>query len=104
MNPVWKEIATEEEFARQDRKLVDAGDGRHIVLIKEGNQYYAIGAWCSHGKASLAIGEIEGGAIQCPLHGARFDLKTGKNLSMPATRPIPSYEVKVEMNKIWALI
>ncbi len=96
----WQVAAEESEFAETDRKLVDFGGDKQIGLFKIDGKYYAIGAWCSHQKTSLVHGEIEDHEIMCPLHGARFDLRNGKHLSMPAVRPIPSYAVKVEEGKI----
>ena len=88
------------EFKTSDRKLVDLGEDRQLCVIKLDDGYHAIGAWCSHQKASLAIGDIDDGQIMCPLHGARFDIRTGAPLSLPAVRPIPHYEVKVEGTKV----
>ena len=97
----WKEAASESEFAETDRKLVDFGGEKQIGLFKLDDGYYAVGAWCSHQKTSLVHGDIEDHEIMCPLHGARFDLRSGKQLSLPAVRPIPSYPVKVEDGKVF---
>lgn len=97
----WREAAEESEFSETDRKLVDFGGEKQIGLFKLDDGYYAVGAWCSHEKTSLVHGDIENHEIMCPLHGARFDLRSGKHLCMPAVRPIPSYAVKVEDGKIF---
>ncbi|REK20304.1 MAG: bifunctional 3-phenylpropionate/cinnamic acid dioxygenase ferredoxin subunit, partial [Actinobacteria bacterium] len=47
-------------------------------------------------EASLAEGEVWGTEVECPRHGSEFDLKTGEPGSLPATRPVPTYEVSVE--------
>jgi len=97
----WMEAADVSEFESSDRKLIDLGGDRQIGLFKLEDGFYAISAWCSHQKALLMDGFVEAGEIECPLHGARFDLRTGKNLSFPAVRPVAAYEVKVEDGKIY---
>ena len=49
-------------------------------------------------------GDIDDDQIMCPLHGACFDIRTGKNLTLPAVRPIASYETKVEEDKIFVKV
>ncbi len=71
-----------------------------IVLFHIGDDYYAIADLCSHDNGPVGEGELLGTEIKCPRHGARFDLKTGKALSMPAHVDIPSYPVRVVNNTI----
>lgn len=97
----WKVAASEEDFAESDRHLVDFGGEKQVGLFKVEDGYYAVSVWCSHQKTSMLHGEVDGFELMCPLHGARFDLRNGKNLSLPAVRPVPSYPVKVEDGKIW---
>jgi 3-phenylpropionate/trans-cinnamate dioxygenase ferredoxin subunit len=96
----WKKVATTDEFQTADRKLADLGDGRLIGLFKIGEDYYAVDAWCSHQRASLMHGDLEGYEIICPVHGARFDVRTGRHLSLPAVRPIRRYNVRVQGSDI----
>ena len=100
----WKEVAAVGEFEKTDRKLVDLGGERYIGLFKLDDGYFAIDGTCSHEKASLVLGEVSDHEVMCPLHGARFDLRTGRHLSLPAVRPLKSYPVKVENAKIWVEI
>ena len=100
----WVEVATEAEFENTDRKLVDLGGSLQIGVFKCGADYYAVSAWCSHQKATMFNGEVVGTELECPLHGARFCLRTGRNLSLPAVRPVPHYELKVEGGKIFLLV
>ena len=65
------------------------------LLIRTGDQYYAIEDVCSHDGQPLTNGPIENCAITCPRHGAKFDLKTGKPLCLPAIEPIATYEVQL---------
>ena len=96
----WKEVAVVSEFEKTDRKLVDLGDEKYIGVFKVDGGYYAIDGTCSHEKASLVLGEVCDHEVMCPLHGARFDLRTGRHLSLPAVRPVKSFPVKVEGDKI----
>jgi nitrite reductase/ring-hydroxylating ferredoxin subunit len=97
----WIEAANVAEFETSDRKLVDLGGTHQIGLFKVNGGYFAVSAWCSHQKTSIVHGDVSGHEIECPMHGARFDLRTGRHLSLPAVRPIPRYEVKVEGDKIF---
>jgi 3-phenylpropionate/trans-cinnamate dioxygenase ferredoxin subunit len=97
----WFEVATEAEFDRTDRKLVDLGGALQIGLFKCDDGYFAISAWCSHQKATMIHGEVVDHELECPLHGARFCLRTGRNVALPAVRPVARYDLKVEAGKIF---
>ena len=73
------------------------GTEEPISLFRDDDgSYYALDDTCSHEDASLAEGWIEAGEVECPLHGARFDIRTGKALSLPAVVAVRTYPVKVE--------
>ena len=59
-------------------------DGKAIALFKIDGNYFATDDTCTHEKASISDGEIDGDIVTCPHHGARFDIKTGQALSLPA--------------------
>lgn len=65
------------------------------LLVRIGNDFFAVEDVCSHDGQPLTDGPVADGAITCPRHGARFDLKTGKALCMPATQPISTFAVQV---------
>lgn len=71
-------------------------DDKDIAISCIEGHYYAFINVCSHMELPLAEGEITGTVIECPHHGAQFDLKTGEALSMPAVTPIQVFDVKVE--------
>lgn len=100
----WVKAAEVAEVFSSGRKCVDLGGSHQVCLFKLDNDIVATGAWCSHEKASLALGDVEEGRITCPLHGAQFDLRTGQNLTLPAVRPIPAYEVKIEEGIIYVKV
>ena len=73
-------------------------DGEKVCVANVEGKYYAIGNVCTHMGGPLAEGKLEGNVVQCPWHGSRFDITTGKVLRPPAMREEPMYEVKVEAN------
>lgn len=84
-----------EELPSGQQILFSIGD-QAIVLFHIDQEFYAIADTCSHDNGSIGEGELLGTEIKCPRHGARFDLKTGKALSMPAHVDIPAYPVRVK--------
>ncbi|MDO5494419.1 MAG: non-heme iron oxygenase ferredoxin subunit [bacterium] len=69
-------------------------DGIPIVLVcDEDGAFHALDEMCTHGDISLADGEVYDCSIECWKHGSRFDLLTGRPLSLPATRPVNVYPV-----------
>lgn len=75
-------------------------DGVTIALVRVGDEVFALNDVCSHGQVSLSEGEVDDCALECWLHGSRFDLRTGAALSLPATEPVAVYPVKVEDGKV----
>ncbi len=69
--------------------------GRPVAIVAIGDEVFAIGDTCSHEEASLAEGELwpEECEIECPKHGAVFDLRTGEPKTLPATEPVPVLSV-----------
>lgn len=99
----WTEIASVSEFEATDRKYCELSEEVQLGLFKheEDGKFYAVEIWCSHQKVSLMNGDLEDHELMCPLHGACFDIRTGKHLCLPAVKPIKSYPVKVEDDKIF---
>jgi len=95
----FRPVASDEELADGFPLLVHV-DGVPICLVRTEGEVFAIGDICSHGQVSLAEGEVDGCAIECWLHGSRFDLRTGRPLSLPATEPVPVHPVKIEDGKV----
>ena len=89
------QITELDKLPREGGVRVKVGDHR-IAMFRVGDDVYALGDRCSHAEASLAEGEIWDGTVECPRHGSEFDLKTGTPTSLPATTPVPTYEVSVE--------
>jgi glycine betaine catabolism B len=75
-------------------------NGEKICLANVEGKYYAIGNICTHLGGPLAQGKLEGYEVQCPWHGSRFDIRTGKVVRPPALRSEPTYEIRVEDDTI----
>jgi len=70
--------------------------GDHEVAVCNVNgEFYAIDDLCTHDGGSLDQGELEGDEIECPRHGARFDVRTGAAIQLPAFEPVETHEVRV---------
>jgi 3-phenylpropionate/trans-cinnamate dioxygenase ferredoxin subunit len=82
-------------------KIVVEVDERLVGLFHVGGAFYAIDDVCTHDGGPLAEGELEGYEVICPRHGARFDVRDGKALTMPATQPTAVHEVKVEGDQVF---
>lgn len=77
-------------------KRVEIGE-HEIGIYNLDGEYYALSDVCSHAYAQLSEGEVyaDEGAVECPLHGAEFDIRTGENLSFPAVSPVATYDLRV---------
>ncbi len=73
-------------------------DAHRIALVRIGDEFYAIGDRCSHADYSLAEGDVweDEREIECPKHGSTFSLETGAPQTLPATQPVPVYDVVVD--------
>ncbi len=69
--------------------------GRRILLANVDGEILATDEICTHEDASLYRGALHGDCVSCPLHGSRFNLRTGEPLEEPATEPLRTYEVEV---------
>ncbi len=88
-------VATTDEIPSGSRKLLEV-DGRAIAVFNIAGTYYCIADVCSHDDGPVAEGELDEYEIECPRHGAHFDVRSGKVLSFPAIVDIPAYPVRVE--------
>ncbi len=71
-------------------------DGVPVAVVRSEGEIYAIHDVCSHANVALSEGEVDDGTIECWLHGSRFDLVTGRPSGLPATQPVPVYDVKID--------
>lgn len=77
-------------------------DDRRVCLVRVGDRVFAIDDRCSHADFPMADGEmVDEFVVECALHGAQFDVRTGEVLEPPADEPLPTYEVKVDGGMVW---
>lgn len=88
------EIGPLSDLPNGERLFVEI-DGLPIVIFNIAGALFAIGDVCSHDDGPLGDGELDGFEVTCPRHGAQFDVRTGKVLSLPAVVDIPAYPVRV---------
>jgi 3-phenylpropionate/trans-cinnamate dioxygenase ferredoxin subunit len=78
------------------RACVEDLDGRRLLVCRVDGAYYAIDDVCTHDGGSLDQGFLDGTRVECPRHGARFDVTTGRALTLPAVRPVKTYPTRVD--------
>jgi nitrite reductase/ring-hydroxylating ferredoxin subunit len=92
----WQRVAGVDEIVSGQPLGAQFGE-REIVLARHEGQVFALAGICPHAYALMCDGFLNGGEIECPLHAAAFDLRSGKCLAGPeGTRDLVTYEVKVE--------
>jgi 3-phenylpropionate/trans-cinnamate dioxygenase ferredoxin component len=90
-------LCARDDLASGEARRFDV-DGHPIALVRIGDTFHAIGDTCSHADFSLSEGFVDEDdcTIECWKHGSAFSLRTGEPESLPATRPVPVYEVTVD--------
>ncbi|PQJ36202.1 hypothetical protein BSZ35_00720 [Salinibacter sp. 10B] len=92
-------VATTDALADTSVHCVEK-KGTAIVLIASGGEYTALSNRCTHKGGPLCEGELSDGSIECPWHGAEFDVRTGEPAGPPAVEGVETYEVRVEEETI----
>jgi len=90
----WIDVAAVGEIGEGGVKLVDVG-GDEVAVFNIAGDYYALADVCTHDGGTLADGTVEGHEIECPRHGARFDIRTGKVTAPPAYEAVQTYPVRI---------
>jgi 3-phenylpropionate/trans-cinnamate dioxygenase ferredoxin component len=75
-----------------------------VAVFNVGGTLFAISDICTHAEASLSEGRVDGKTVECPLHGACFDLRTGEALTPPAVEPVQTFPVVVQEDEIYVEI
>ncbi len=94
MSKCWITVASLDALADEEMIPVDA-QGTRIALFRTGGNVYATRDLCTHAQAALTDGWFEGHVVECPLHGGRFDVTTGKGLGLPIDCDLRTYQVRV---------
>jgi 3-phenylpropionate/trans-cinnamate dioxygenase ferredoxin subunit len=90
----WVQAGNEGDVGAGEAMVVEVG-GKRLALCNTGEGLYAIDDQCTHDGGPLDQGKLDGREIECPRHGARFDVTTGRALCLPAVRPVKTYPVRV---------
>lgn len=96
----WQRIATLHELGEgglQGRTVA----GKDIALARVNGAVYAFNSICTHAEVCLADGWLEGFEVECPAHGARFDVRSGAVACPPAAEALATYPVKIEGEEIY---
>jgi nitrite reductase/ring-hydroxylating ferredoxin subunit len=99
----FHKIATEDEVAPGEVKQYIVED-RPVALCNVDGEFHAFEDICTHQYTHLSEGGLEGDRIICPLHGATFDVRTGVPKSLPAVKPVPKHEVKIEDGYVYVAL
>jgi len=99
INGDFIKVAETKDIQSTKMKAVEVA-GENICLVNVERKYYVIGNVCTHEGGPLAEGTLEGYEVECPWHGSKFDIRTGKVTRPPANEPESTYEVKVEGNDV----
>lgn len=78
-----------------EARVVYAGD-RSLAVCNVGGEFFVIDNRCTHDNGPLGEGKLDGDQIECPRHGARFDVRSGRATRLPAVRPVMAYPVHIE--------
>jgi len=98
-------LCARDDLATGEARRFDVA-GLRVALVRIEDDFYAVGDRCSHEDFSLADGEVltDECEIECAKHGSTFDLRTGDPCSLPATRPVPVYEVEIDGDDISVVV
>ena len=92
-------VGSRARFRDGDVKRVVVGD-KAIALYQLDGDIFATDDTCTHAYGSLSEGYVEGDEIECPLHGGRFDIRTGRAMTPPVSRDLETYDVRIEGENI----
>ena len=95
----WIDVVTEDELSPGDVHVVDLG-GIEVAVFNVAGQYFAIEDVCTHDGSEISTGCLYDHVIECPRHGARFDVRTGEVLEPPAYEPVQTFKVRIENGMI----
>jgi 3-phenylpropionate/trans-cinnamate dioxygenase ferredoxin subunit len=96
----WHKVASTSEVDEDEPAAAEIGD-KLVAIFKIGDEFFATENVCPHAFVMLSEGFVEDGQVECPLHAAKFDIRTGKCLAPPAEEDLTVYQVKVEGDDIF---
>ncbi|MBS2034970.1 non-heme iron oxygenase ferredoxin subunit [bacterium] len=96
-------VGSTQDFAPNQVKVLRVGGERIGVVFLEG-KYYAWEDRCTHDDGPLGLGPLEGCQIECPRHGARFDVRTGRVMAPPAFTPLDIFQTEVSDDQVYVIL
>ncbi len=96
----WHRVASRSKLVANEPLAVEIGGNLIGIYLVDGT-VYAIGNLCTHEYAVLTDGFVDGDVIECPIHQAHFNIRSGKVLSEPAVLDVPAYPVKVSGDDVY---
>ena len=90
----WVGVAREDSMQDGQVAVYEFAE-RRVALCKASGHFYAIDDVCTHDGGPLDQGHLDGFRIECPRHGAKFDVTTGKAVALPAVRPVKTWATRV---------
>jgi 3-phenylpropionate/trans-cinnamate dioxygenase ferredoxin component len=78
--------------------------GEPVCVVRAGGEVFALRDVCSHEEVPLSEGDIYDHTVECWLHGSCFDLRSGKPTGPPATKPVPTYQVKIDGDDVFVAV
>jgi len=100
-DPAWEVVADIDDVPEGQIVQWMIGDDE-VALYRIGGEVFATENWCTHGDARLSNGCIKGHEVECPLHGGRFDIRTGKAMCEPVTEDVKVYPIRVVGREVLA--
>ncbi len=94
----WVKVASDRDLVSSMSVTVD---GQEVALFRTEEGVFAVDDICSHEYSKLSEGDVWAGEVYCQKHGSRFNLRTGAVTGLPATKPVGTWDVKVENGEIW---
>jgi 3-phenylpropionate/trans-cinnamate dioxygenase ferredoxin component len=95
----FERVASTADVPSGSVKVFQAG-GQSIALCNLDGTFYAVDNLCTHDNGPLGEGTLYNGTVECPRHGARFDVQTGAVRALPAVRPVRTYPVQVDGDEV----
>jgi len=92
-------ICAVDELSPRERLFIKLGE-TPVVVFNIAGEFFAIADTCTHDQGPLGEGEVEDYEIICPRHGARFDIRTGEVLTLPAVTDVPTYTIRVAEGRV----
>ena len=97
----WVRVASLAEIGDREAVAIDLGERQIALFPLEGGEVRATDNVCTHAYALLTDGWVEDGVVECPLHGGRFDIRSGCGLGAPITQDLKTYPVRVTEGEIF---